>query len=51
MNAIGGKEVLMPLMHPAENWKKTADVLYSEMSIPERKKINLFKKYLLYKEK
>ena len=33
MDAIGGKEVLMPLMHPAENWKKTgawdkSDVLF-----------------------
>lgn len=33
MDAIGGKEVLMPLMHPAENWKKTGgwdkiDVLF-----------------------
>jgi prolyl-tRNA synthetase len=33
MNAIGGKEVFMPLMHPAENWKKTgawdkSDVLF-----------------------
>lgn len=33
MNAIGAREVLMPLMHPAENWKKTGgwdkiDVLF-----------------------
>lgn len=33
MNAIGGIEVLMPLMHPSENWKKTGgwdniDVLF-----------------------
>ena len=33
MDAIGGKEVLMPLMHPAEKWKKTgawdkSDVLF-----------------------
>lgn len=33
MDAIGGKEVLMPLMHPADNWKKTgawdkSDVLF-----------------------
>lgn len=33
MDVIGGKEVLMPLMHPAENWKKTGgwdkiDVLF-----------------------
>ena len=33
MNAIGGREVLMPLMHPSENWKKTGgwdniDVLF-----------------------
>ncbi len=37
MNAIGGKEVLMPLMHPAENWKKTdgwdkIDVLFKVKS-------------------
>ena len=23
MNAIGGQEILMPVLHPAENWKKT----------------------------
>lgn len=33
MNAIGGEEVLMPMLHPAENWKKTGgwdsiDVLF-----------------------
>jgi len=37
MDAIGGKEVLMPLMHPAENWKKTGgwdkiDVLFKVKS-------------------
>ncbi len=37
MDAIGGREVLMPLMHPAENWKKTEgwdkiDVLFKVKS-------------------
>ena len=41
MDAIGGKEVLMPLMHPAENWKKTgawekSDVLFHVKSRTKR---------------
>src|SRR3989344_5729531 len=33
MNDIGGEEILMPMLHPAENWKKTGgwdsiDVLF-----------------------
>lgn len=37
MNAIGGQEVLMPLMHPARNWKLTgawdkSDVLFKVKS-------------------
>lgn len=41
IDAIGGKEVLMPLMHPAENWKKTgawekSDVLFHIKSRTKR---------------
>jgi len=39
MNAIGGQEVLMPALHPRENWEKTGrwgsvDVLYKLSSAP-----------------
>lgn len=37
MDAIGGQEILMPMLHPAENWKKTGgwdsiDVLFKVKS-------------------
>ncbi len=41
MNAVGGQEILMPALHPAENWKKTGgwdniDVLFKLKSRTER---------------
>jgi prolyl-tRNA synthetase len=41
MDLIGGQEVLMPMLHPAENWKKTGgweniDVLFKVKSRTER---------------
>lgn len=41
MNAIGGEEILMPILHPAENWKKTGgwegiDVLFKLKSRTEK---------------
>jgi prolyl-tRNA synthetase len=41
MNAIGGEEVLMPMLHPAEIWKKTGgwesiDVLFKLKSRTEK---------------
>jgi prolyl-tRNA synthetase len=41
MNAIGGQEVSLPLMHPAENWKKTGgwetiDILFKLTSRVEK---------------
>src|ERR1700733_13026062 len=40
MNAVGGQEVLMPSLHPRENWEKTGrwdkvDVLYKLSSNKE----------------
>src|ERR1035437_9729311 len=37
MNAIGGREILMPMLHPAANWKQTGgwdniDVLFKLQS-------------------
>lgn len=31
MNAIGGQEILMPALHPKENWEKTGRWKYEEM--------------------
>lgn len=40
INAIGGQEILMPALHPIENWKKTGrdgmDVLYRVKSKQEK---------------
>lgn len=41
MNAIGGEEILMPMLHPAENWEKTGgwesiDVLFKLKSRTEK---------------
>lgn len=41
MNAIGGEEILMPMLHPAENWRKTGgwesiDVLFKLKSRTEK---------------
>jgi len=41
MDAVGGQEILMPMLHPAENWKKTGgwdniDVLFKVKSRTDR---------------
>lgn len=41
MNKIGGQELLMPVLHPGENWKKTGrfesfDVLYKLKGVGEK---------------
>jgi len=45
------KELSKKTMEVSLNWKPVADDLYSKLDINQKKKIKLFTKFLMFKEK